>query len=46
MEDSNRKNVEIIVLLKYFSNFWKILEIPLILTWCANFDLVSTAIAN
>ena len=38
--DRNTKNVEIIVPLKYLSNFWKTLELPLIscevnllLTW-------------
>ena len=38
--DGNTKNVEIIVPLKYLSNFWKTLELPLIscevnllLTW-------------
>ena len=28
--DGNTKDVEIIVLLKYLSNFWRTLEIPLI----------------
>ena len=29
-DDRNTKNVEIIVLLKYLSNFWRTLDIPLI----------------
>ena len=28
--DSNTKDVEIVVPLKYFSNFWRTLEMPLI----------------
>ena len=42
-DDGNRKNVEITVPLKYFSNFWRTpemslthCEINLILTWSAN----------
>ena len=38
--DNGKKNVEIMVLLKYLSNFWKTIEMPsiyyeimLILTW-------------
>ena len=47
------KDVEIIVPLKYFSNFWRTLEMPLIncevnliLTWSSNCVLISTAIQN
>ena len=29
-DDGNRKNVEIVVPLKYLSNFWRTLEMPLI----------------
>ena len=31
--DGNEKDVEIMVPLKYSSNFWRTLEISLILTW-------------
>ena len=51
--DNETKNVEIIVPLKYLSNFWRTLEMPLIncevnliLTWSANCDIVSTYVAN
>ena len=51
--DNGTKNVEIMVPLKYLSNFWKTLEMPLInceinlmLTWSANCVLVSTDVAN
>ena len=47
------KNVEIMVPLKYLSNFWRTLEmslinceINLILTWSANCVIVSTDVAN
>ena len=47
------KNVEIIVPLKYLSNFWRILEmslincdIGLILKWSANVVIVSTNVVN
>ena len=47
------KNVEIIVLLKYLSNFWRALEmslinceIILILTWSTNCVIISTNVAN
>ena len=47
------KNVEIIVLLKYLSNYWCFLELPLInfevtliLTWSANFVTVASNDAN
>ena len=47
------KDVEIIVSLKYLSNFWRTLEMPLIncevnliLTWSSNCVLISTAIQN
>ena len=47
------KNVEIMVPLKYLSNFWRTLEMPLInceitlqLTWSASCVIVSTDVAN
>ena len=47
------KNVEIIVLLKYLSNFWRALEmslinceIILILTWSTNCVIISNNVAN
>ena len=47
------KNVEIMVPLKYLSNFWRTLEMPLIsseinliLTWSANSVIVSTNVTN
>ena len=47
------KDVEIMVPLKYFSNFWRTLEMPLIncevnliLTWSSSCVLISTAIQN
>ena len=47
------KDVEIMVPLKYFFNFWRTLEMPLIncevnliLTWSANCVLIATAIQN
>ena len=47
------KDVEIMVLLKYLSNFWRTLEMPLIncevnliLTWSSSSFLLSTAIQN
>ena len=50
--DDVTKNVEIMVPLKYFSNFWKTLEMPLInceinlfVTWSTNF-VTSNAAAN
>ena len=51
--DNGTKNVEIMVPLKYLSNFWRTLEIPLIkcgidliLTWSTNCVIVSTNVAN
>ena len=51
--DDGTKNVEIIVPLKYLSNFWKTLqkplingEINLILTWSVNCVIVSTSVSN
>ena len=51
--DDGTKNVEIMVPLKYLSNFWRTLEMPLInceinliLTWSANCVIVSTNVAN
>ena len=48
-----QKNVEIMVPLKYLSNFWGTLELPLInceinliLTWSTNYVIVSTNVAN
>ena len=43
------KNVGIMVPLKYLSNFWRTLEMPLInliLTWSSNCVLIATAIQN
>ena len=51
--DDGTKNVEIMVPLKYLSNFWRTLEMPLInceinliLKWSANCVFVSTNVAN
>ena len=51
--DDGKKNVEIMVPLKYLSNFWRTLEmfltncqINLILTWSTNRAIVSTNVAN
>ena len=51
--DNGTKNVEIMVPLKYVSNFWSTLEMPLmnceinlILTWNASCVIVSTNVAN
>ena len=51
--DDGTKNVEIKVPLKYLSNFWRTLEMPLInceisliLTWSANCVIVFTNVAN
>ena len=51
--DDGTKNVEMMVLLKYLSNYWRFLEmflinceINLILTWNANCIIVSTNITN
>ena len=51
--DGEIDNVEIMVPLKYLSNFWRTLEMPLIncevnliLTWSANCVIVSTNVAN
>ena len=51
--DDGTKNVEIMVSLKYLSNFWRTLEmslinceINLIYTWSANCVIVSTNVAN
>ena len=50
--DDGTKNVEIMVLLKYLSNFWRTLEMPLIncdinliLTWSAKCVIASTYVA-
>ena len=52
-DDREIDNVEIMVPLKYLSNFWRTLEMPLIncevnliLTWSANCVIVSTNVAN
>ena len=51
--DEGTKSVEIMVPLKYLSNFWRTLEMPLIncdinliLTWSANCVIVYTDVAN
>ena len=51
--DDGIKNVKIMVLLKYLSNFWRTPEMPLsnceislILIWSANCVIVSTNVAN
>ena len=51
--NNGTKNVEIMVPLKYLSNFWRTLEMPLInceitlqLTWSASCVIVSTDVAN
>ena len=51
--DNGRIDVEIMVPLKYFSNFWRTLEIPLInceieliLTWSANRVIIYTDVNN
>ena len=51
--DDGTKNVEIMVPLKYLSNFWRTLEMPLItceinliLAWSTNCIIVSTNVAN
>ena len=53
INDNSTSNVEIIVPLKYFSNFWRTFEIPLnnceinlILTWSGNYILISGDIDN
>ena len=53
-DDNGRiDNVKIMVPLKYLSNFWKIIEMPLIncevkliLTWSANCVIINTNVAN
>ena len=52
-DDGDIENVEIMVPLKYLSNFWRTLEMPLIncevsliLTWSANFVIIYTDVAN
>ena len=52
-EDDGTKDVEIMVPLKYLSNFWRTLEIPLIncevnliLTWSSTCVLISTGVPN
>ena len=52
-DDGEINDVEIIVPLKYLSNFWRTLEMPLInceieliLTWSRNSVIISTDIAN
>ena len=51
--DNGTKEVEIMVPLKYLSNFWRTLEMPLIncginlvLTWSANCAIVYSNVAN
>ena len=50
---NGRKNIEIMVPLKYLSNFWRTLEMPLInyevnliLTWSSTCVLISTGVPN
>ena len=52
-EDNGTKNVEIMVPIKYISNFWRTLEMPLInceinliLTWSTFCVIVSTNVTN
>ena len=52
-DDGDIENVEIMIPLKYLSNFWRTLEMPLInceveliLTWSENCVIISTNIAN
>ena len=52
-DDGEINNVEIMFPLKYLSNFWRTLEMPLIncevnliLTWSANCAIVYTNVAN
>ena len=51
--DDGTKNIEIMVPLKYLSNFWRTLEMSfincennLLLTWSQNYVIVSTNVAN
>ena len=51
--NNGRRNVEIMVPLKYLSNFWRILEMPLIncevnliLTWSSTCVLIATGVPN
>ena len=51
--DDRTKNVEIMVPLKYLSNFWRTLEMPLIncevnliLTWSSTCALIATNVPN
>ena len=51
--DDGTKDVEIMVPLKYLSNFWRTLEMPLIncevnliLTWSSNCVLIATTVQN
>ena len=51
-DDNGTKNVEIMVLLKYLSNFWRTLEMPLIdcettldLNWSGHCVIVATNVA-
>ena len=51
--NNGTKNVEIMVPLKYLSNFWRTLEMPLInceinllLTWSTSCVIVSTDVEN
>ena len=53
MGNIGTKDVKIMVPLKYLTNFWRTLEMPLIncdinliLTWSANFFIIETPIAN
>ena len=51
--DDETRNIEIMIPLKYLSNFWRTLEMPLInceiniiLTWSANCVIASINVAN
>ena len=53
MRNIGTKDVKIMVPLKYLSNFWRTLEMPLIncdinliLTWSANFFIIEAPSAN
>ena len=53
IENDGTKDVELTVSLKYLSNFWRTLEIPLIncevnlsLTWSANCLIIADAVDN
>ena len=52
-DDGDIENVKVMIPLKYFSDFWRTLEMPLIncaveliLTWSRNCVIISTNVAN